>query len=117
MNNITRKQRRKYLSTLPMFKAVKKQNFLSEDRSNIRKGSMEAGQKQFTENFERAQRQVVETLAPTEGQIMGRLKSLGLTQDVIDNYMEVWADINMWPKSKEASNKKLKNLNRELGVW
>lgn len=116
MKQLSRLQKRAYMNSQPAIKEIKRKNFFSVERLELMRAFSQAGTKAYDAHFEATQRSVVDQLAPLEAQILDKLKSLNLTQDVIDNYIEVWADLNMWPRSKNASRKKLKALNKELGI-
>jgi len=116
MRKLTRTQRRAYMHKQPDIKLIRKAHFFNIEKLELMHAFKESGAKMFNEHFEATQRSVVDQLAKSESIILEKLKALNLSQEAIDNYINIWADLNMWPRSKNASNKKLRTLNRELGI-
>lgn len=115
---LNRKQRRIFYNNSEEGKRIKKLGFLHPDRISARKSSIEEGKILHEENVNASQERIVERLSSKESLLTDTLKLKNLDKSKVDAYLEVWSDVNFWPKSKTyyESKKTLKRLNKEYNL-
>jgi len=115
---LNRKLKRAYQRMTPIGKRLSKLNFLHPDKTEARRKNIEQGkiaQEDFTQKI---QERLSEAIAPKEAEITNKLKDLGLNKTQVDEYMEIWATINFWPKDRNhhSLRKQLIKLNKEYKI-
>jgi hypothetical protein len=115
---LNRKVKRAYLRMTPSGKRLAKLNFFHPDKAEARRKNIEQGKIAHEDFTQKIQERLSETLAPKEAEITNKLKELSLNKAQIDEYMEIWATINFWPKDRNhhSLRKQLMKLNKEYNV-
>lgn len=117
MKNHNHRTRRAYLVSSPYYKRIAKLSFLHPDRVEHREAMRKHGEEIYKTNFEAFQRNYADSIAPLEAKVMERLKSKNLAEQDYNEYMDCWAEANMWPAPKDSSvKKKLKKLNKKYNM-
>lgn len=115
---LNRKVKRAYQRMTPSGKRLSKLNFLHPDKVEARRKNIEQGKIAQDDFTRRIQERMLETLAPKETELTNKLNDLGLNKSQVEEYMELWATVNFWPKDRNhhALRKQLMKLNKEYKV-
>ncbi|MFW9950503.1 MAG: hypothetical protein ACFFKA_10315 [Candidatus Thorarchaeota archaeon] len=98
---------------------MQKMNPLSKERIEMRAANLEKGRELHEEHVARLQNSLVEELAPHEARLKEKMKAKKIDQEVINEYIEIWSELNFWPRpyNKSALRKQLRQLAKEHNIY
>lgn len=116
---LDRKTRRTYSRFTTEGKRMTKLNFLHPEKVEQRRIILSNGNSNHEEFVQSVQERIAENNSDKEAHIMSRLKEMGLTKKEIDNYLELWSSIVMWPKLDNhiAIKKEFKSLCKKYNFY
>jgi len=115
---LNRRVKRAYQRMTDSGKRMSKLNFLHPDKVEARRKNIEQGSAAHESFVQKVQEALAEKIAPKEAALTEELKAKGLKKAQIDEYMEIWATVNFWPKDRNhhSLRKQLRKLNKEYNV-
>jgi hypothetical protein len=116
---LNRKTRRAYYRYTAEGRRMSKLNFLHPEKVELRRNNILSG-KEMHDSFEQSiQERIAENNAELESKIIESLKEKGLNKSEIDNYMDLWSSVKMWPKPKNhiEVKRELKSLSRQYNFY
>lgn len=113
-----RKQIRAYYNALPEIKMRKSLQFMHPENIAARKDNRNTGTEMHDNHVENIQQSIFENHVEEETKLKDYLKINGLNKKQIDEYLEIWSNLIMWPapKNKIELRKKLKSLNKTYNI-
>lgn len=99
-------------------KRLSKLSFFHPDKVEQRTKNRLQGMERHNEYVYALQEKMAERLAPVEAKVTEALKEKGLEKSEITEYMDLWAELNLWPKPENyhSSRKKMKKLNKKYNL-
>lgn len=116
---LDRKTRRIYSRFTGEGKRMSKLNFLHPEKVEQRRTNLSNGNSSHEQFVQFIQERIAENNSEREALIMTNLKDMGLSKKEVDNYMDLWSSIKMWPKPDNhiAIKKELKSLSKKYNFY
>lgn len=115
---VDRKTLRFYSKKSEEGKRLNKLSFFDPDKIEQRIKNKEQGKEKHEEYVYALQQKMTERLEAEEIKVIKTLKEKGLSKSEVDEYMDLWTELNLWPKPKNyhSSRKIMKKLNKKYNL-
>lgn len=116
---LNRRSKRMYYRSTEEGKRLLKLNFLHPDKVENRMSNISSGREAHENFIQHIQEGIVERNSEEESRIMDILKEKGLSKNEIDEYMDLWSALKLWPKPEDhiQIRKEFKKLKRKYRVY